>query len=184
MGGDPVNLADPSGEYACSVAGGVNGIFVTCRSTLGWMSLVRNEFFPISLSPLMPRDMQEAVLQTIAKSITTGIGRSLDRAALGGNDPCDIDVEIDKYISNMPIYGSWALPKPLSGHGAAFLQAGETHGVDPRVLVGIAFMESHWGYDTRNSGAFNAFGILKSNGLESFPSWAAASKRLRTLFAN
>lgn len=40
----------------------------------------------------------------------------------------------------------------------------EEFDIDPSVIVGIAFVESHWGYDQRNTGTRNAFGLLRSDG--------------------
>jgi RHS repeat-associated protein len=88
--------------------------------------------------------------------------------------PCEINGSIiDAFITSTPIFGDRSLKKPLQGTGQAFIDAALKYDVNPAVLVAIGFRESHWGYDTRNGGSNNAFGLLNSNGLLRYSSWEA-----------
>jgi RHS repeat-associated protein len=86
---------------------------------------------------------------------------------------CEIDAAtIDNYISATPIFGNAKLSKPLAGMGNSFIDAALQYDTNPAVVVGIGFWESHWGYDQRNSGNNNAFGLLHADGsFLTFDSW-------------
>jgi len=86
--------------------------------------------------------------------------------------PCEINAGIiDKYISSTSIYGDPKLSKPLANMGQAFIDAALKYDTNPAVLVAIGFQESHWGYDQRDTGSNNAFGLKNSDGLLRFASW-------------
>ncbi len=79
---------------------------------------------------------------------------------------------MDNHIASTAIYGDPSLSKPLAGLGQAFIDAALQYDTNPAVLVAIGFQESHWGYDQRNKGTNNAFGLLHADGSKlTFDSW-------------
>jgi RHS repeat-associated protein len=90
---------------------------------------------------------------------------------------CNINaMAIDSYIKNTPILGNANLSKPLEGMGTSFMEFAELYDIDPSILVGIGFLESHWGYAQRNTGTKNAFG-LKGKNVLSYESWEAGMEK-------
>lgn len=80
----------------------------------------------------------------------------------GSGGPSVSAESIDRYLATK---GS-----PLAGQGAAFLEAGVEHEVDPRLVVAIAGAESYFGIVT--CADFNAWGWGCPNGPFRFRSWA------------
>lgn len=62
---------------------------------------------------------------------------------------------------------------PLAGLGNTFVQAGQQHGVDPRLLVAISGGETSFGTTGNATGLHNAWGWMGGPGghLSSFPDW-------------
>jgi hypothetical protein len=80
---------------------------------------------------------------------------------------------IDSFI----VGRSWLIPgpkyasaSPLEGLGAAFVDSGRRHHVDPRFLVAIAVQEGRLGTYIPTAKIFNTFGIGPNT---PFPSWEA-----------
>lgn len=82
----------------------------------------------------------------------------------GSGGPSVSAASIDDYLA--------AKGSPLAGQGAAFLEAGVEHEVDPRLVVAIAGAESYFGITTCAS--FNAWGWGCPNSPFRFSSWAHA----------
>lgn len=130
---------------------------------------------------------RQAALERAAESTSSAQARSLDadrrmravqRASatedqrdsrlgswrFGSGGPAVSAASIDSYLASK---GS-----PLVGQGAAFLEAGVEHGVDPRLVVAIAGAESFFGVTT--CAPHNAWGWGCPNGPFSFRTWAHA----------
>lgn len=92
----------------------------------------------------------------------------------GSGGPAVSAASIDEYLASKA--------SPLSGEGAAFLEAGVEHRVDPRLIVAIAGAESYFGITT--CAPFNAWGWGCPSGPYRFRSWAhgiqTVTKGLRT----
>ena len=80
----------------------------------------------------------------------------------GSGGPAVSAASLDDYLAGK---GS-----PLTGSGAAFLEAGIKHEIDPRFVLAIAGAESYFGITTCAS--FNAWGWGCPNGPFVFDSWA------------
>lgn len=80
----------------------------------------------------------------------------------GSGGPAVSAASLDSYLASKA--------SPMAGQGAAFLEAGVEHRVDPRLVVAIAGAESYFGIIT--CAPFNAWGWGCPSGPFAFRSWA------------
>jgi hypothetical protein len=99
-----------------------------------------------------------------ASATADDLDATLGSWRFGSGGPSVSAESIDRYLATK---GS-----PLVGQGAAFLEAGVEHEVDPRLIVAIAGAESYFGIETCAS--FNAWGWGCPTGPFAFRSWAHA----------
>jgi RHS repeat-associated protein len=166
--GDPVNGTDRHGAVPCFLS--VDGCPPLIEGDGGGC-------FEVSVLPYETPggDYVDGDVAIVCTDSTSGSPASTTASGPPTQIPCEIDASIiNNYIASTPIYGNPTLSKPLAGMGQAFIDAALKYDTNPAVLVAIAFQESHWGFDQRNTGTNNAFGLLHADGtFLTFDSWQA-----------
>ena len=167
--GDPINGIDPMGKFTCFVWENDG----TCTSG--------------NVDPCTDNIAIDGFAFTPNPADCVGEGPP-DEGSGTSATPCEISAaSINNYIASTAIYGDPKLSKPLAGMGQSFIDAALKYDTNPAILVAIAFQESHWGYNQRNSNTNNAFGLLHADGsFLTFNSWqdgiSSASKTVDSLY--